>query len=106
MVALTNGAESSEEVVTGSVLVIERLVSEPMSEGVDTEGRLKISGDSVVTVECTYVVNKDEPGGTGKEESTSPISPSESSNNGRDQECHCQEKRQVVLVLPPDNPVL
>jgi hypothetical protein len=30
VVAFTDGAEGSEEVVTRSVLVIERLVSEPM----------------------------------------------------------------------------
>ena len=38
VVALTDGAESSEEVVAGSVLVVERFISEPMSERVDTEG--------------------------------------------------------------------
>lgn len=54
----------------------------------------------------TYVVDKDQSGGTGKEESTAPVSPSKSSNNGRYQECHGQQQRQVVLVLPPDNPVL
>jgi hypothetical protein len=43
VVAFTDGTEGSEEVVAGSVLVIERLVSEPMSERVDTEGRLGIS---------------------------------------------------------------
>ena len=43
MVALTDGAESSEEVITGSVLVVERLVSEPVSQGVDTEGGLGVS---------------------------------------------------------------
>jgi len=43
VVALTDGAESSEEVITGSVLVVERLVSEPVSQGVDTEGGLGVS---------------------------------------------------------------
>ena len=43
VVTFTNGAESSEEVVAGSVLVIEGLVSEPVSERVDTEGGLEIS---------------------------------------------------------------
>jgi hypothetical protein len=41
VVSFTNGAESSKEVIAGSVLVIERLVSEPVSERVDTEGGLK-----------------------------------------------------------------
>ena len=48
VVTFTNGAESSEEVVAGSVLVIERLVSEPMSERVDTESGLDISNDSMI----------------------------------------------------------
>jgi hypothetical protein len=43
VVTLANGAESSEEVVTRSVLVIEWLVSEPMSERVDTECRLEVN---------------------------------------------------------------
>jgi len=54
----------------------------------------------------TYVVNKDEPGSTGKEESTSPISPSESSDGSRNEESHGQKEREVVLVLPPNDPVL
>jgi hypothetical protein len=48
VVAFTDGAEGSEEVVAGSVLVIERLVSEPVGERVDTEGRLEVSNNSVV----------------------------------------------------------
>ena len=43
VVAFSDGAEGGEEVVTGSVLVIERLVSEPMGERVDTEGGLVVS---------------------------------------------------------------
>ena len=43
VVTFTDGTEGSEEVVAGSVLVIERLVSEPVGERVDTEGRLEIS---------------------------------------------------------------
>jgi len=54
----------------------------------------------------TYVVDKDQSGGTGEEESSSPVSPSESGNNGRNKESHGQQQGQVVLVLPPDNPVL
>lgn len=43
VVTFTDGAEGSEKVVAGSVLVIEGLVSEPMSERVDTEGGLDVS---------------------------------------------------------------
>jgi hypothetical protein len=48
VVAFTDGTEGSEEVVAGSVLVIEGLVSEPMSERVDTECRLEVSNNSMV----------------------------------------------------------
>jgi hypothetical protein len=48
VVAFADGAEGSEEVVAGSVLVIEGLVSEPMSERVDTECRLEVSNNSMV----------------------------------------------------------
>ena len=52
VVALTDGAESSEEVITGSVLVVERLVSEPVSQRVDTEGGLEVSQNLVVERQC------------------------------------------------------
>jgi len=43
VVAFSDGAEGGEEVVAGSVLVVKRLVTEPVGERVDTEGRLVIS---------------------------------------------------------------
>ena len=41
VVAFTNGAEGSEKVVGGSVLVVKRLLTEPVSQRVDTECRLE-----------------------------------------------------------------
>lgn len=90
VVTLTDGAESGDKVVAGSVLVVERLVTEPMSERVDAEGR---------------VVDKDESSSTGKEETTSPVSPSETGDHGREDETHEQEESEVVFVLPFDNSV-
>lgn len=43
VVTFSDGAKSGEKVVAGSVLVIERLVSEPMGERVDTERGLEVS---------------------------------------------------------------
>lgn len=43
VVAFSDGAKSGEEVVAGGMLVIERLVSEPMGERVDTERGLGVS---------------------------------------------------------------
>lgn len=105
MVTFSNCAKSSDKVIARSVLVVERLVTEPMSKRVDTECRLSVSVCAKVVKSITYMVNENESSGTGKEESTSPVSPSESSNHGRESETHKQEKGKIVLVLPFDNSV-
>ena len=43
VVALTDGDECSDEVIPGSVFVVERCLTEPMSERVDAECRLRRS---------------------------------------------------------------
>ena len=88
VVTLTNGAKSGEKVVARSVLVVEWLVSEPVSERVDTEGR---------------VVNETESSGTCEEESSPPVSPSKSGNQRWEGETHEQEQREVIVVLPLDD---
>ena len=40
VVAFSDGDEGGDERVSGSVLVVKGLLSEPVSERVDTEGRL------------------------------------------------------------------
>ena len=40
VVSLSDGAESRDKVILGSVLVVEGSLSEPVSERVDAEGRL------------------------------------------------------------------
>lgn len=42
VVSLADGDQSGDEVVTGSVLVVESVLSEPMSQRVDTEGGLQM----------------------------------------------------------------
>jgi len=87
VVTFSDGDESGEPVVTRSVLVVEGSLSEPVSEGVDAE-----SG----------VVNEEETSGTGEEESSTVISPSESSDQSREDESHSDDEVNVPLVLPFD----
>lgn len=47
VVAFTNGNKGSDDMVARGVLVIKRSVSKPVSERVDTEGRLEIGHVSV-----------------------------------------------------------
>lgn len=42
VVSLSHGDESCDEVILGSVLVVVRSLSDPVSERVDAEGRLSI----------------------------------------------------------------
>ena len=43
VITLSNGDKSSDHMITGGVLVVERSFTEPMSERVDTEGRLSMN---------------------------------------------------------------
>jgi len=71
VVSLADGNKRSDEMVTGSVLVIERSLSEPVSERVDTEGR---------------VVDETKTSCAGVEVTTAPIAPAETGNDGGDAE--------------------
>lgn len=51
----------------------------------------------------THVVNKQQPGGTGKEETSLPVTPAETGNTHGEEQPHDQQKRQVVVVLPPND---
>jgi len=85
VVTLSNRNKSSDPMVTRSVLVVEGSLSEPVSERVDAE-----SG----------VMNEEESSGTGEEESSTVIVPSESSDQGREDESHSDDEVNVPLVLP------
>ena len=88
VVTFADGDESGQEVVLGSVLVVERCLAEPMSERVDAEGR---------------VVDKGETSGSSEEEATAPVVPAESSDDSREQEAHADDEGQVPPVLPFDD---
>jgi len=91
VVTFSYGNESGNPVVLGRVLVVEGSVSEPVGERVDAEGR---------------VVDEEETSGTGEEESSAVISPSESGDEGREDESHSDDEVDVPTVLPLDNLVL
>ena len=85
VVALSDGAERGNEVVSRCVLVVERSITEPMSEGIYAEGR---------------VVNKEQPRRSCIEESTSPVAPSESSYGSGEDQSHPDDQGKVPPVLP------
>lgn len=91
VVSLTHGDESGNDVITRTVAVVERLVSEVVGERVDAEGGL---------------LNDEDAENTGVNESTVPITPTKTSNHGGKQEAHEHNNVEVVLVLPNDNGVL
>jgi hypothetical protein len=91
VVTLTEGDKSGDDVITGRVAIIERLVAEPVGKRVDTEGSLL---DETNTED------------TGIDETTPPVTPAKTSNKSRESESHEENTLDVVLVLPDDNGVL
>jgi hypothetical protein len=73
VVALTQGDESGNNVVTGRVSVVEGLLTEPVGEGVDAEsGLLEEKGSEDASVD----------------ETAEPITPTETSDGGRHDKGH------------------
>lgn len=91
VVTLSESDESGNDVISGAVTVVERLVTEPMSERVDTEGSL---------------LDEEDAQNTGVDESTLPIVPEKSSDGRREDQAHEENNLDVVLVLPDDNGIL
>jgi hypothetical protein len=91
VVSLTKGDKSGDDVITGRVAVIERLVSEPVSKRVDTESSLL---DEANTED------------TGIDQATPPVTPTKTSDESREGKSHEENRLDVVLVLPDNNGVL
>jgi hypothetical protein len=73
VVALTQGDESGNNVVTGRVSVVEGLLTEPVGEGVDAEsGLLEEKGSEDASID----------------ETAEPITPTETSDGGRHDKSH------------------
>lgn len=88
VITFADGDERCDKVITRSVLVVERSITEPMGERVYAKRR---------------VVDKRQASGTGEEETAPPISPTETCDGRREEESHGQHQREVVFVLPSDN---
>ena len=88
MVTLTDCDERSDEVITRSVLVIERCIAQPVSERVDAESRM---------------VDEKQASCSGKEEAASPVAPQQASDNSGHHKAHANNERQVKAVLPSDD---
>lgn len=90
VVAFADGDERGEEVVTRGDLVVERRLTQPVRERVDTEGR---------------VVDKDKTEDSRVKEATAPVTPTETGDHGGEKESHEQKHRDVELVLELDHRV-
>lgn len=91
VVSLAEGDESSDDVVTGRVAVVERLVSKPVGKRVDAEGGLLDEADT-----------KD----TAVDEAPHEVTPQQTAEEGRENQTHGDDTLEVVAVLPNDNGVL
>lgn len=90
VVTLTESNESSDEVITGRVAVVKRLVTEPVSQGVDTESSL---------------LNEADTQDTAVDKATHPVVEQETTEEGGEDEAHEDDRLQVVLMLPDNNGV-
>jgi len=91
VVSLTESDQSRDEVITRAVAVVERLVTEPVSQGVDAE--------------CS-LLNDEDPEDACVDEATQPVIPTNTSDHGRENEAHEKDNFQVVAVLPDNNGVV
>lgn len=88
VITLSESCKSSDDVVPGRVSVFEWLVSEPVSKRIYTEGS---------------VVDEHQTEYSGVEVSASPVTPTKSSNEHREEESHSDGNLAVVAVLPHDD---
>jgi len=88
VVTLAKSDKGSDGVVTRRVSVVEWLVSEPMGQGVDTEGGL---------------LNEEDTKDTGVDETTEPVSPSNTGDKHGEDHSHEDDGLDVVAVLPDDD---
>jgi hypothetical protein len=91
VVSLAKGDKSGDDVITGRVAIIERLVSEPVSKRVDTESSLLDEANAE---------------DTGIDQTTPPVTPTKTSDESREGKSHEKNRLDVVLVLPDNNGVL
>ena len=90
VVSFTKSDECGEDVVSWGMSVIERLIAEPVGKRVDAE---------------RSVVDKDKSADTGIVKSTSPVTPTETSDDSGNKEAHDEDDDSVVLVLHADEDI-
>ena len=91
VVALAERREGGDVMITGRVAVVEWLVTEPVGDGVDAEGRL---------------LDNEDPEDSGVDEATLPVSPSETADEHGEDHSHEDDGLQVVAMLPDDDGVI
>jgi hypothetical protein len=91
MVTLSESDESGNNVITRRVAIVEWLVTEPVSKGVDAEGGL---------------LNEEDSKDSSVDESSHPVTPSKTSNKAREDHSHEDDGLDVVSVLPDDDGVI
>ena len=91
MVTLTEGDKGSDDVITRRVAVVEWLVAEPVSQGVDAEGGL---------------LNEENSEDTSIDKSAHPVSPSKTSDQAREYHSHEDHGLDVVAMLPDNDWVI
>jgi len=88
VITLAESDKSSDDVIARRVTIVERLVTEPVSERVDAEGGL---------------LDEEDTENTSVDKSTLPVTPAETSYDTREDQTHNSDNEEVVLVLPSDN---
>jgi len=78
-------------VVARRVTVVERLVTEPVRKRVDTEGSL---------------LDEEDAQDTAVDETSLPVTPAETGNNGGEDEAHEEDDLEIVTVLPDNDWVI
>lgn len=90
VVALTEGDESGQDVVSRGSSIIKRLGTNPVSQGVDTEGNL---------------LNEEVLENTGVDEATVEVAPTETGNQGWQTDSGSEHDHKVVTMLENDDRV-
>lgn len=91
VVTLAKSHKSGDQVVTRRVAIIEWLVAEPVSQRVDAEGGL---------------LNEEDTEDTAVDETSLPVTPTETSDDSREDQTHEEDDLEVVTVLPDDNGII
>ena len=108
MVTLSEGDKRGKNVIARSVLIVEGGFTKPVSERVDTEGRLSTKGESdcsYLSAKWTHVVDKEQTSKRRIEITATPIAPEVTRNDGRDDNAHQDEEPDEPFMLPTDDRV-